>query len=120
MAAMRTLLLELLTDGLGPEIVRVNGPADAAHRLPNTLSVGLVGVRSSELLATLSESVAASAGAACHTDHAAVSAVLRAMDVPHAQAVGTLRLSTGRHTTEAEVRRAAALIIAEAKRQLKL
>ena len=120
MAAMRTLLLELLTDGLGPEIVRVNGPADAAHRLPNTLSVGLVGVRSSELLATLSESVAASAGAACHTDHAAVSAVLRAMEVPHAQAVGTLRLSTGRHTTEAEVRRAAALIIAEAKRQLKL
>ena len=77
-------------------------------------------MRSSELLATLSESVAASAGAACHTDHAAVSAVLRAMEVPHAQAVGTLRLSTGRHTTEAEVRRAAALIIAEAKRQLKL
>ena len=44
-------------------------------------------------------------------------AVLRAMDVPLEYALGTLRLSTGRHTTEAEVRAAARLIIAEAHRQ---
>ena len=93
-----------------------NGPADAAHRLPNTLSVGLKGVRASELLATLSERLAASAGAACHTQAASVSAVLRAMDVPLEYAVGT-SAGTGRHTTEAEVRTAAALIIEEAERQ---
>ena len=39
------------------------------------------------------------------------------MDVPREFAVGTLRLSTGRHTTEADVREAARLIIAEATRQ---
>ena len=43
--------------------------------------------------------------------------VLKAMAVPHEYAIGTLRLSTGRHTTEEEVRTAAALIIAEATRQ---
>ena len=52
-----------------------------------------------------------------HTQSASVSAVLRAMDVPLEYALGTLRLSTGRHTTEAEVRAAARLIIAEAHRQ---
>ena len=39
------------------------------------------------------------------------------MDVPLKFAVGTLRLSTGRHTTEDDVRKAAKLIIAEATRQ---
>lgn len=39
------------------------------------------------------------------------------MDVPAEYGIGTLRLSTGRHTTMAEVDRAADLIIAEAKRQ---
>ena len=117
MGATRDLLKRLLVEGLPEGSVRDNGPADAAHRLPNTLSVGLKGVRASELLATLSERLAASAGAACHTQAASVSAVLRAMDVPLEYAVGTLRLSTGRHTTEAEVRTAAALIIEEAERQ---
>jgi cysteine desulfurase len=85
--------------------------------LPNTLSIGLRGVQSSVLLARLSDELAASAGAACHTTQASVSSVLRAMDVPLEYAVGTLRLSTGRHTTEEEVRKAAGLIVAEAKRQ---
>ena len=65
------------------------------------------------------EQVAASAGAACHSSAASISSVLKAMDVPLAYAVGTLRLSTGRHTTEAEVSKAAELIIGECKRQWK-
>ena len=40
-----------------------------------------------------------------------------AEDVPLEFAMGTLRLSTGRHTTDEEVHRAAALIIQEAERQ---
>lgn len=101
----------------GPSGVRIHGPADASLRLPNTLSIGLRGVRAAELLASLSERLAASAGAACHTGEAGVSPVLRAMGVPVEYAVGTLRLSTGRHTTMAEVEAAAQLIIGEAKRQ---
>lgn len=117
MAKTRDLLKQLLVDGLPEGATRDNGPADPACRLPNTLSIGIAGVRSSELLANLSEQLAASAGAACHSHAAAVSSVLKAMDVPLEYAVGTLRLSTGRHTTEADVREAARLIIQEATRQ---
>ena len=98
-------------------VVLIEGPADASHRLPNTLSIGLKGVKSSILLNQLLEELAASAGAACHTNHASISAVLRAMDVPAEYAVGTLRLSTGRHSSMEEIDKAAGLIIKEAKRQ---
>mgnify|MGYP002633955520 CR=1 FL=1 len=39
------------------------------------------------------------------------------MEVPHEFAVGTLRLSTGRHTTLEDVDKAAALIVVEVRRQ---
>ena len=117
MVRTRDLLKRLLVEGLPEGATRDNGPADAAERLPNTLSIGIADVRSSELLSNLSEQLAASAGAACHSHAAAISSVLKAMDVPLKFAVGTLRLSTGRHTTEDDVRKAAKLIIAEATRQ---
>jgi len=120
MRATRDSLESLLAAGLreaGLGEVRRNGPLREEHRLPNTLSLGIRGVRASELLVALSEDVAASAGAACHADATSISAVLRAMEVPHDYAVGTLRLSTGRHTSFDEVERAAALIIAQAKLQ---
>lgn len=103
-------------DGAG---IRVNGPENAADRLPNTLSVGVAGISASALLESLSEEVAASAGAACHTGEAAatVSGVLRAMRVPDEYAVGTLRLSVGRHTTIEDVEIGAEKIIAAAKAQ---
>lgn len=44
-------------------------------------------------------------------------ALLRRRQVPVEFAVGTLRLSTGRHTTAAEVDAAAQLILSEARRQ---
>ncbi|KAL1515846.1 hypothetical protein AB1Y20_002461 [Prymnesium parvum] len=118
MARTRERLAALLVGGLGAATVRVHGPAEASHRLPNTLSIGIKGVRAAELLATLEDRVAASAGAACHSDDPpSVSPVLAAMGVPEEYAIGTLRLSTGRHTTMEEVEKAAALIIAEVKRQ---
>jgi cysteine desulfurase len=108
MATLRDAMQRALVAELGGEDgagVRVNGPANDADRLPNTLSVGVKGVSASVLLQTLSSSVAASAGAACHTGAAAasISSVLRAMEIPEAYAVGTLRLSVGRHTTTSDV-----------------
>ena len=47
--------------------------------------------------------VAASAGAACHSDSVEISHVLKAMAVPLEWAKGTLRFSVGRMTTEAEI-----------------
>ena len=129
MLALRARLYSLLARGLGEQNVRVNGPArhalqgsgDAAglsDSLPNTLSIGLRGVKAARVLAALNDSVAASASAACHTADVAkssISFVLRALDVPIEFAVGTLRLSVGRHTTRADIERAAGLILSAAK-----
>jgi cysteine desulfurase len=110
-------------------LVRVNG--HATSRLPNTLSIGFGGgCVATRLLERLESRVACSAGAACHShapadpsavvDPAASSAsavpavkvshVLRAMGVPTAFAIGTLRLSVGKQTTEKEVDDAAVLV----------
>lgn len=115
----------------------------------------------SRLLAALADSLAASAGSACHSGGSSISPVLAAMkarertggalrrvaamrprpvpprlrapqqrrrrkkrpppplrpQVPQEYAVGTLRLSVGRHTTEADVDRAVELIVREANAQ---
>jgi selenium donor protein len=91
-----------LEDGLMGQFPdsRVNGHPD--ERLPNTLSISFPGLEANTLLAEL-KGVAASAGAACHSDRIDVSHVLEAMKVPTAYAMGTIRLSTGRFTTGREI-----------------
>ncbi len=90
--------------------IRLNG--HPTERLPNTLSVGFRGVQVSTLLARLDGRVAASAGAACHSDRVSISAVLQAMKVPYEYALGTVRLSVGKMTTESEIDIAAGEIAA--------
>jgi len=87
--------LQLIFSGL-----RIHGSGGV--RLPNTSSVGFRGMRANEILSHLT-GVAASAGAACHSDHVSVSDVLKAMGVPMELAMGTLRFSVGRTTTEEEI-----------------
>lgn len=87
----------------------VNG--DPEHRLPNTLSIALPGIDAHQLLADLADSVAASAGAACHADSVAVSHVLAAMGVDRATALSTVRFSVGRFTTLDDVDRAVARVV---------
>merc|ERR1712185_789896 len=98
---MRMRLVERLT-ARGSLEYRINGPADPAMRLPNTLSISFRGVHSGLLLKQISARVAASAGSACHTG-GGVSAILRKIRVPAEFAAGTLRLSVGRHTLPAHV-----------------
>ena len=83
--------------------LRINGHPEL--RLPNTMSVSFKGLEANTLLADLEE-VAASAGAACHSDRVEVSSVLEAMKVPLEYAMGTIRLSVGRYTTADEIDRA--------------
>ncbi len=85
--------------------LRVNGHPE--RRLPNTSNVSFKGLEADRILAGL-EQVAASAGAACHSDRVEVSHVLAAMNVPMEYAMGTLRFSTGRYTTAAEIDQAVA------------
>ncbi len=83
---------------------------DPAHRLPNTLSIAFPDKRADVILAAVSDRVAASAGSACHEGCDVISGVLAAMSVPPALARGTLRLSVGRFTTEAEIDAAVATL----------
>ena len=105
MVAMRDRLeWGLLESGME---ARVNGHPD--ERLPNTLSISFRGLEADRVLSSL-PTVAASAGAACHSDRVEVSHVLAAMNVPEEYAMGTLRLTVGRFTTEDEIDRAIAEI----------
>ena len=106
MQQMRDRLSRGLTDSCGS--VRVNGHLQ--KRLPNTLSISFEGLEANRILDHISSRVAASAGAACHSDTIEVSGVLKAMDVPLNWAKGTLRLTTGRGTTEADIDRAVEVI----------
>lgn len=91
------------------EEIRFNGHPEEC--LPNTLSVSFRRVQANALLAEISNEVAASAGAACHSSgEIAVSHVLQAMNVPLDYAMGTLRLSVGKFTTEEEINRAVKVI----------
>jgi len=93
--------------------VRVNGHPD--RRLPNTLSVSFRGLDAGALLAAM-DGLAASAGAACHGASLEVSRTLRAMAVPLEWARGTIRLSTGKYTTEGEADRAVEIIVRAVQR----
>lgn len=93
--------------------VKLNGHPE--KRLPNTLSLSFRGIEANTLLSELS-GIAASAGAACHTDNIEISSVLKAMQVPEEFAMGTIRFSTGKYTTQAEIERASELVISAVKR----
>jgi cysteine desulfurase NifS/selenium donor protein len=105
MLTLRNRLEHGLTDRF--PTLRVNGHPE--KRLPNTSSVSFKGLEANTILSEL-ETVAASAGAACHSDHVDVSTVLEAMDVPLEYAMGTLRFSVGRFTTAEEIDQALAAI----------
>jgi len=106
MKEMRDLLHKKLEDS-GLDFI-LNGHPE--KRLPNTLSLSFRNVEANTVLSELSE-VAASAGAACHSDQIDVSAVLEAMNVPVEYAMGTIRFSTGRFTTKEDINQAADYII---------
>ena len=80
--------------------VRVNGHPE--KRLPNTSSVSFQGLEADRILDSF-RTVAASAGAACHSDQVELSHVLQAMNIPADHAMGTLRFSVGRFTMEEEI-----------------
>jgi cysteine desulfurase len=112
MAHMQTMR-DRLAAGLQQQVpgIKVNGHLE--HRLPNTLSVSFPQLEANQLLAAMT-GVAASSGAACHSDTIEVSAVLAAMQVPLDYAMGTIRFSTGRMTTADEIDRALAIVVAAA------
>lgn len=112
MQSVRNLLYTKLKEAI-PNI-KLNGHPE--HRLPNTLNVSFPRIEANILLNELeSKGIAASAGAACHTDSVDVSPVLTAIKLNTDYAMGTIRFSVGKNTTEHEINRASEIIIETVK-----
>jgi len=94
--------------------IQLNGAPE--QKLPNTFNIYFPGVDANTLLAELSE-VAASAGAACHSDSVVPSHVLKALGLPDECILGSIRFSLGRMTTETEIA-TAVVAISETYRRL--
>ncbi len=111
---------KLAREGLEHEPLRIRGLRDRLHqglmgcvagltlnghpdeRLPNTLNVSFPGVAGHQLLAEIPE-IWASTGSACHEGSGEISPVLRAMGVPEEVAMGAVRFSLGRPTSQEDV-----------------
>ena len=102
---------DLLYDKLKNEIPKMNLNGHPEKRLPNTLSVSFPEIEANLILNALTDKgIAASAGAACHTDEVDISPVLSAIGLAEHKAMGTIRFSTGKHTTEEDIDQAASII----------
>jgi cysteine desulfurase len=112
MEKMRDRLESIIENELAD--IRFNGHRE--KRLPNTASVSFQGLEANRILEEIGLEVAASAGAACHSDHVEISHVLRAMSIPEVWAKGTIRFTTGRMTTPEEIDRAGEVIVSAVKK----
>ena len=110
LAALRDRLREAV---LAVPKSRENG--DPSRRAPHLLNVTFPGAEGESLRLALAD-VAVSAGSACTADSPDASHVLRAMGLSDALAASSLRFSVGRFTTQDEVVRAAARVMAEVER----
>ena len=108
---LRDLLWERLASGV-PGLA-LNGHREL--RLPNTLNVRFPRVSGSAVLEGAPE-IAASTGSACHEGHESASAVILAMGLSPEEALGSVRLTLGRGTTEDDVVRAAEALVRASKR----
>lgn len=106
MRALRDALWERLAAAVAG--LALNGHREL--RLPNTLNVRFPRATGDAVLSGAPE-IAASTGSACHEGHASASAVILAMGVAPEAAIGSVRLTLGRSTTEDEVVRAADVLV---------
>ena len=106
---LRDALFRALCAGI-PDL-KLNGHPE--HRLAGNLNVRLPGIVNEALLLALADEVAISAGSACSTLAADPSHVLKALGLTSAEVHASIRFGLGRGTTLAQVRHAAAAVVAE-------
>ncbi|MEL6182453.1 MAG: cysteine desulfurase family protein [Myxococcota bacterium] len=109
-AAHMTRLRDMLHQRLQDAIPGLALNGHPQQRLPNTLNVRFPGTSGDAVLQQAPD-IAASTGSACHTGKPSASAVVLAMGVPAVEAIGSVRLTLGRHTSEVDVERAATALI---------
>jgi cysteine desulfurase len=99
-------LRDMLIDGVQSRIAGVRLTGHPTQRMPNNASFTIAGADGESLLLNLDqEGICASSGAACTSGTLEVSHVLRALRLPEDEARGSLRLTTGVRSTEANVER---------------
>lgn len=82
---------------------KLNGTSDKTKRLPNTSSISFSNANGETILAKLNDlDICVSTGSACNSENHTASAVLQAMNIPYADAMGAIRFSLGRYNTEEE------------------
>src|SRR5947209_1182101 len=97
-------LRDRLADGLLAAVPDTAETGDRAHKIAGNCHLSFGGVESEALLVLLDGAgVCASAGSACTSGAVEPSHVLTAMGVPAERAVGSLRLSLGATTTDADI-----------------
>jgi cysteine desulfurase len=99
-----------LRDRLIAEITgQIEGARLTGHpseRMPNSASFAIAGADGESLLLNLDqEGIYASSGSACTSGTLEISHVLKALGLPEAEARGSLRLTTGMRTTDADIDR---------------
>ncbi len=105
---LRDLFEQLLVEGNDPLQVTIPGK----KRLPGSLHVMIPGVDAERLIFLLeTKGVFVATGSACAANSGTRSHVLTAIGLTDAEADGSLRITLGRHSTEAQVRRGAEAII---------
>jgi cysteine desulfurase len=107
---LRRLADELYTR-LKREIPGLRLVGHPVQRLPNTLNVLFPRVSGRRLLENC-PGVLASNGSACHADSEEPSAILTALGIPAHEALGSVRLSLGRHNSGADIETAASQLVA--------
>ena len=109
---LRDHLEDKIREGL--DMVHLNGNRD--HRLPGCLNLSFSYVEGESLLMGINDELAVSSGSACTSASLEPSHVLRAMGVGDELAHSSIRFGIGRQTTEEELDRAAARVIATVSR----
>jgi hypothetical protein len=104
--ARLSALRDRLVDGIMAAIpdVRLSGPRD--RRLPHNVHVTFAGIEGEGIILRLDHAgICAATGSACTSSTLEASHVLLAMGRPHEIAHGSLRMTLGRSTTDADVDR---------------
>jgi len=96
-----TALRDRLLDGLA-DLGGIHRNTDITTAVPNILNLAFEGVDGESLLMALRD-VALSTGSACNSASVEPSYVLKAIGLPRALALASLRFSFGRFTTEADI-----------------
>ncbi len=94
---------EKLLEGLLRNLKNIKVNTNIDNSLPNTLSIAFDKIEAHTLTTLIGNEVLISTGSACHSGITEISSVLKAMNMDLLTAASTVRISTGKYTTEEEI-----------------